>query len=297
VKLRITPVSLGVSAAFCAFCACSLFVDTGGLDTETDAIGPQEGGDVVPPLDASDASSDVSVDVAKDVAVEAEAGPCPPSGKGPDMIVVPGAGYCIDSTEVTRGQYAVFLASNPSTAGQPSECSWNANFTPNPWAPTPVNLPVVDVDWCDARAFCLWAGKRLCGAIGGGALSMSNNANPVVSQWYRACTANGTVTYPYGNTFNAASCNTANVDADIAPVKSFPGCNGGVPGLYDMSGNVEEWQDSCDNNNGANDNCREQAGTYDYDYNDPSGSARCDFMDSDLRGAQLDDVGFRCCTQ
>jgi formylglycine-generating enzyme len=276
--------------------ACSLFVDTGGLDTETDAMGdviaPQEGGDVVTNADAGDAASDVS----NDVTAEAEAGACP-SGKGPDMIAVPG-GYCIDSTEVTRGQYAAFLASNPSTGGQLPECSWNSNFTPNPWDPTPADLPVADVDWCDAYAFCLWAGKRMCGAVGGGALSFSDNnsTDPTKSQWYRACSGNGATTYPYGANYTAGACNAPTGDASLAPVKSFSGCVGGYPGIYDMAGNVEEWQDSCDNNNGANDNCREQAGTYGYQAGDPAGSTRCDFLDDDLRSSQNDDVGIRCCS-
>jgi formylglycine-generating enzyme required for sulfatase activity len=247
-------------------------------------------------LDASDGGADV---VVNDVTVEAEAGPCPPSGKGPDMVLVTGANYCIDSTEVTRGQYAAFLATNPSTSGQPAECAFNTNFTPNPWNPTPTDLPVTNVDWCDARAFCLWAGKRLCGAIGGGALAMSNSnsTDGNLSQWYRACSANGTLAYPYGGNYVAGACNAPTGDAGLAPVKSFSGCTGGYAGIYDMAGNVEEWQDSCDSNNGASDNCREQSGTYGYVSGDPAGSTRCDFLDSDQRGAQLDDVGIRCCSQ
>jgi len=199
---------------------------------------------------------------------------------------------------VTRGQYAAFLASNPSTSGQLTECAWNSNYTPNPWNPTPADLPVTNVDWCDAYAFCLWAGKRMCGAIGGGALSMSNSnsTNPNLSQWYRACSGNGSVTYPYGSNYSAGACNAPTGDASIAPVKSFSGCVGGYPGIYDMAGNVEEWQDSCSGNTGGTDDCREQAGTYGYYAPDPAGSTRCDFIDSDNRSSQLDDVGIRCCS-
>ena len=32
----------------------------------------------------------------------------------------------------------------------------------------------------------------------------------------------------------------------LVPVASLPGCQGGYPGVFDMSGNVEEVEDSCD---------------------------------------------------
>ena len=46
------------------------------------------------------------------------------------MVLLP-LGYCIDSTEVTEGQYQAWLNTNPSTANQPSVCSWNTDFTPS----------------------------------------------------------------------------------------------------------------------------------------------------------------------
>ena len=60
------------------------------------------------------------------------------------------------------------VATGPSTAGQPSFCAWNTDFTPSaawPPAPTQANHPVVWVDWCDAFAYCAGAGKRLCGPL------------------------------------------------------------------------------------------------------------------------------------
>ena len=79
----------------------------------------------------------------------------------------------------------------------------------------------------------------------------------------------------------------------VVPVGSLSGCQGGVPGLFDMTGNVEEWQDSCDGDSGPNDMCSNGAGAF--DYGDPPTGERCDFADSDPRRSQFPDVGFRCC--
>ena len=237
-------------------------------------------------ISTSDAGGDSS-DAAKDAGSD---GACP-SG----MVTIPDAGYCIDSTEVTRTSYAAFLASNPSTSTQLPECSWNASFIPTTWDTSQGSLPVVYVDWCDAYAYCKWDGKRMCGKIGGGPLPFSMATDPTASQWYRACSANGGLPYPYGNSYAAGTCNAAVPDASIAPVGGFSQCLGGYPGLFDMSGNVEEWQDSCDGTSGATDNCRDQAGAFDYSSGDPVGSTRCDFLDSDTRSAHYHDVGIRCC--
>jgi formylglycine-generating enzyme required for sulfatase activity len=39
-------------------------------------------------------------------------------------------------------------------------------------------------------------------------------------------------------------------------------CEGGYPGIFDMSGNVEEWQDACVEDLGADDLCLARGGSY-----------------------------------
>jgi hypothetical protein len=61
-----------------------------------------------------------------------------------------------------------------------------------------------------------------------------------------------------------------------------------------MSGNVLEWQDSCDQNGGAreNDICAFRGGSY------GKGGATdqaCGAAYTAARNAAFDDVGFRCC--
>jgi sulfatase modifying factor 1 len=176
---------------------------------------------------------------------------CPGRG-GPVMVLLP-EGYCIDSTEVTRGQYEAWLATNPPPP-DPSDakCGWNTSYARDPACSGAFldcqgtgcdNYPQVCVDWCDAYAYCQAVGKRLCGQIGGGA---DESVDPMLSQWRSACSSHGVNEYPYGNTYDEAACNGYN--GAPLPVASLPTCQSQVPGyqgVFDLSGNVTEWLDSC----------------------------------------------------
>ena len=191
-------------------------------------------------------------------------------------------GYCIDSTEVTNRQYAVFLANQQARVdNQPTACAWNTSYVPIqdwPVAAGRDNQPVGWVDWCDAYAFCRWAGKRMCGKIGGGANAFSDYDKPNLSQWYRACSKAGALRYPYGQDLDTKACNiaAANIDHPVN-VKELPGCHGGYDGIYDMVGNVEEWEDACTGNTGAMDTCRSRGLSYIYG--------------AEEAGCSLDDLG------
>jgi formylglycine-generating enzyme len=211
--------------------------------------------------------------------------------------------YCIDSTEVTRDQYAAWLDRNPPDTGQLPECSWNTGvdaFKPIcEWPPgTKGQHPVVCVDWCDAYAYCKGAGKRLCGQIGAGANDYGDDADATKSQWYNACSSGGKNIYPYGSTYQPQTCNGSNhgVGTTVA-VGSMSGCGSTLPGYtgaYDLSGNAFEWQDSCDGATGSNDLCRLGGGAFNYD----SYGLQC-FVGSDgscsYRNYAYDFFGFRCC--
>ncbi len=61
-----------------------------------------------------------------------DASGCPGAG-GPSMVKLP-QDYCIDSTEVTRSQYAAWLSTtsaNTINAQDSTNCSWNTTFTPD----------------------------------------------------------------------------------------------------------------------------------------------------------------------
>jgi formylglycine-generating enzyme required for sulfatase activity len=215
---------------------------------------------------------------------------------GPTLVEVPapeGGSYWMDETEVTNSQYSDFLETHPTTRGQPSECEWNGSYVPGgEWpASSRGEHPVAFVDWCDARAYCEWAGKRLCGRIGGGLLAQANQADPTQSEWYNACSAGGTKTYPYGDSYDDSACNGFRNGSEQTVAVASGDCEGGVPGLFDLSGNVWEWDDACDGTTGAADLCLGRGGSVGLS---PS-LLECSSARTDERNSRFFDAGFRCC--
>ena len=156
---------------------------------------------------------------------------------------------------------------------------------------------MIEVDWCDAWAFCAWAGKSMCGAIGGGPAPASAAADPTVDAWYLACSG-GAHTYPYGDTFDPARCNGPSAGHEGgAPAGTFAQCTGGVPGLSEMSGNLQEWEDSCGADAGTGDPCADRGGAWHHYDTQPGEQVRlrCDHRDTSPRGSRLDNLGIRCC--
>jgi formylglycine-generating enzyme len=221
-------------------------------------------------------------------------------------IISGAGGYAIAATEVTRAQYGAFLAAAPSIA-QPTECAWNTSFTPPGWtAPTSDTdcaLPVVNVDWCDAWAYCKWAGRRLCAGIGGVAIAPDgvDVKDPAKDEWHRVCTANGTTDYAYGPDHTPGVCvdddydgNPSFTSADVArPVASATGCKGPVApyaSVFDMTGNVREWEGACDTSGAPEAHiCRTRGGSF------AEPNLSCNTGTSFRRDTKLNNVGIRCC--
>lgn len=259
----------------------------------------------------------------------------------PDMTIIAlstGGAYCIDQSEVSKGQYNKFITANVPVTDQAAPClGANTDFIPHgAWPPAVdpgplafnLGLPVHYVDWCDATAYCKWAKKQLCGTINGAALPPTDANVAAKSAWYNACSAQGTKTYPYGAVpYDPSKCNgdgagttgpgggdratgfgfTSNQDDGVYQVAvsdnngaisgaSHTACQGGSVGVYQMSGNVAEWEDSCDSTAlGAA--CRVRGGSY-AESNNPT-SLRCDAARTVARmptvPSDLKDVGIRCC--
>ncbi len=157
--------------------------------------------------------------------------------------------FCIDQRPITWSEYKQFYDDTLLTpVVQSKECETNdlnvSNL--NNFALSQPKTRAYDLGWCDAKAFCDWAGKRLCGKRGGGgALSGDvkdpNNAfsDPNVSEWMYVCTNAGTTEYLYGNTLSSKCYYSG------AAVMSKPDCHGVVTpfsAVFDMHASGE-WLD------------------------------------------------------
>jgi hypothetical protein len=219
-----------------------------------------------------------------------------PGTAGPSSVRIAqeaGPSYCIDSTEVTNADYAIFLGSGFSLAASatPAMCVSDAgplSLTPSAgWPSAFPSLPVHNVSWCQAYAYCAWAGKRLCGEIGGGSLPRTDFANAALSQWFNACSAGGALAYPYGNTFDLTICGgerTLPLQNAGTPAQ----CVGGYPGLYNMSGNLWEWTDCCPSSS----SCYAMGGAYDGTQADNACNGTRNWVATDGAG----NIGIRCCS-
>jgi sulfatase modifying factor 1 len=219
-------------------------------------------------------------------------GGCPGGLPGPSLVKVEsGSGpYCIDSTEVTNGQYQAFVDARGSVVPpiMAEGCSGVTSLLPDMPGPGPgaEDFPKGRVSWCQAQAYCAWAGKRLCGKVGGGPIvdSLLNNAR--FAQWFNACSKGGTQSFAYGDVYKPNVC----VDkTPPIPVGTSRGCEGGFPGIFDMSGNLWEFVDNC-NGPGAANACTACGGAF-----DSVNEFSCTNCRTWGRTAFATDIGFRCC--
>jgi sulfatase modifying factor 1 len=272
-----------VAALLVAASGCPIGDLTSEYDASTDGGADVQASDVISgdaPFDG--ATTDGGVESASDSG-------CPGTA-GPAMVKV--GGYCIDTTEVTAAQYAQFLATNPDpgTSGDLSCVAANkTSYAPSTWPNGAIDdRAVVYVDWCDALAFCTWAGKRLCQGV-------LDDVDAGTYEWFEACTNGRTTPLPYGDASVDFVCNAGNMTLpdggamSLAPVKSYKACHGlgAYSAIYDQVGNAREWQGAC---NGAS--CDLLGGSWEY-----SGDT-CDegLGQPVLKTDDTNDVaGFRCC--
>jgi formylglycine-generating enzyme required for sulfatase activity len=213
----------------------------------------------------------------------AESANCPTGLPGPALLDA--GGFCIDRTEVTRADYAAFVA-QVTAPGFGPECSWKVALSPPAGASDA--HPAVELDWCDADAYCRWAGKRLCGPR-----SMEPATVETGGEWHQAY--GGAGRWPYGGEYQPWRCNLADYPhpdglSKALPVEEPADCTGAIAGLLNMSGNVAEWVDRCDAYAGANDTCKTRGNSYVDGVSGPN--VNC-WLTRDSRAPT---VGVRCCS-
>jgi formylglycine-generating enzyme required for sulfatase activity len=84
--------------------------------------------------------------------------------------------------------------------------------------------PWTRINWYEARDACLEVGKELCRD----------------EVWYNICSRGGELEYPYGDEFIEGACRD-NDHVGYFTTGDYENCEGGYPGIFDMSGNATEW--------------------------------------------------------
>ena len=167
-----------------------------------------------------------------------------------EMIYIPSAAVCIDRYEASQGNGGAPL----SIAGV---------------------LPWAGLGWADAGNACQAAGKRLCEE----------------DEWYSACSGPQGTVFPYGDSYEDHTCNgNAHGVYTAVPTGSMSSCEGGYPGLFDMSGNVREWINVC-----SGTKCSQAGGSYSNQGLNADHFLQCGNYHQIAPEIESAIMGFRCC--
>ncbi|MBV7337930.1 formylglycine-generating enzyme family protein [Chloroflexi bacterium TSY] len=149
-----------------------------------------------------------------------------------EKIVIPAGPFCMgeksELVEVPAFQMSKYPVTNADyyhfvvATGHRCPDHWMPDGT---YPPELAQHPVVFVSWESAVAYTEWLGARL----------------PSEAEWEKAARGTDGRTYPWGNEFVAANCNTSESGTDgTRPVDAHLG--GVSPyGVMDMAGNNWEW--------------------------------------------------------
>jgi serine/threonine-protein kinase len=147
------------------------------------------------------------------------------TAKGGNMSLVPAGEFLFGSARSPVKLPAVYLDVTEVSGKAYQEFAAATNRRlPDGFAADSPDLPVVNVNYSDARDFCAWAGKRL----------------PTEREWEKGARGADGRNYPWGNNEAPAYANAAS--KALVPVNSFEA--GASPyKLLHMTGNVWEWID------------------------------------------------------
>lgn len=153
--------------------------------------------------------------------------------------------YAIGKFEVTRSQFAAFIAATRRT--QTGGCNvsaedgvWRRDFEASwrrPGIEQTALHPVVCVNWLDARAYADWLSRR----------TGRRYRLPSEAEWVRAARGGSATRYSWGDDMtprmaNCRECQSGLATPTTSRIGSFPANR---MGLHDMLGNVGEWMQDC----------------------------------------------------
>lgn len=186
------------------------------------------------------------------------------------------AGFSMSRSEVTRGQYRLY-------------CKLTGRGLPPGMPETEADdrLPVTNITWAEADAYCGWVGGRL----------------PTEAEWEYAAAAGKQYTFSGSNQADGVAWYKNNTNGGPVAVQSK---NPNSFGLYDLSGNVAEWcQDWYDKGYYAKNGSTQgpasgtekviRGGAYNSFTNSPldGNQLRITYRNSENPGARRPYVGFR----
>ena len=253
---------------------------------------------------------------------------------GEDVTTPEGKGYCIDQREVTQGEYFEFLYAyleDPTVSSKRKEGApdWpkapgceiprlmpdfigdiDCDTTPDAFSQKNMRQhhPIACVNWCNAYSYCAWAGKRLCGRVGGSdgdASNASGLADANQSEFYNVCSQGGKTAYAYGDDYRADIMSSGDIayykdgyapDRAAAEADAPTDCHGAIApfdAVVNVGCNVAEWQDGCSNSVTLDATC--VAHGYAHSETTPEKSSRCDAFLESTRSQRSPQIGFRCC--
>jgi formylglycine-generating enzyme required for sulfatase activity len=224
---------------------------------------------------------------------------CPGAGTRDGMVLarfdVPAATanacFFIDEYEVSAEDYSKFNGPSSWSDVDAKYCATKTSWQPkcaDDGTPTSGKLPVVCVDWCDAAAYCISVGKRLCTRASGAATD-----NPASNEFYAACTTRGGE-YPYEGSYDTAKCNGATSDTGCTKpgtcalwnVDEAGDCATDT-GILNLVGNVKEWTNEC-----TAQSCNTRGGS---NRDDGPNVLACKGAAPLERTTSTPFIGFRCC--
>jgi formylglycine-generating enzyme required for sulfatase activity/regulator of sirC expression with transglutaminase-like and TPR domain len=204
--------------------------------------------------------------------------------------------FFMDRYEVSAQEYAKFLNTADNVKGYYLDNKYGTLFFNGRFQPRPGlgSLPINNVNWKGAAAYCQWKKKRL----------------PTEAEWEKAARGTDKHIFPWGDTrptperaryfqkWTDAEKHKVMVSVDALPEGKSPF------GLYNMAGNVKEWVDdwydreyyaeSSEYTNPRGPIGGEFKALRGGSWRDLGGFIYSSFRNNSSPGTRMDDYGFRC---